>query len=96
MTFFSDIQREEAIAICQLLISAGRADMVVPALKKGLTLDDVRLQLATAAPAPPAADVPRSPNVGARPAVSVGWQELEAAGQARFAAQRRNHWDEGR
>lgn len=44
MTFFSDIQRDEVIRIAELLIGAGRAEMIPGALRQGMTLEDVRWQ----------------------------------------------------
>jgi hypothetical protein len=56
MTWFSDVERFEVIAIVQLLINSNRVDLIIPALRQGLTLDDVRSKLAAeAAPAAPAA-----------------------------------------
>jgi hypothetical protein len=52
MTWFSDVERPEAIEIVQLLINDNRVDLIIPALRQGLTLDDMRSKLAAeAAPA---------------------------------------------
>jgi hypothetical protein len=72
---FSDIERAEAIAIAELLLGAGRAEMIADCLRHGATLSDVRRLLAAeaapAAPAPPAAASRRE-----RPAAEA---ELERA-----------------
>ena len=75
----SDIERHEAIAVCELLINSNRIDMIVPAFREGATLDAVRQRLAAeATPAAPAA----------RPAASLA-EQWEAAAQGRFAAMRK-------
>jgi hypothetical protein len=79
---FTDIQRTEAIAIAELLTSAGRPELIADALREGLTLGDVRRLLAAEA-APVAAPPPRAGPC--RPA--GGEAELEAAARARFAQQ---------
>lgn len=50
MTWFSDTEREEAIRICELLPHSNRPDLIVPSVRQGATLDDVRQRLAAEAP----------------------------------------------
>ena len=46
MVAFSDIQREEAVRICELLLDQRRGDVIPDALREGWTLADVRRFLA--------------------------------------------------
>ena len=76
---FSDIERREAIAICETLISANRIDRIIPALRQGATLDDVRQQLAGES----VTAVKAAPQVQ-KPAASPA-DRLEVATQQRLA-----------
>ena len=79
---FSDIERSEAVAICEALITANRVDMIVDCLRQGATLRDVQRLLATEAipAAPAAAPVPAPPRLDTDRA-------LEEAAARRFRAQ---------
>jgi hypothetical protein len=81
MTWFSDIQRAEAVQIAETLTAAGRPELIATALREGWTLDDTRRQLA--AETAPAGTLPHGTARSAHEA-GIDCDRLEKAAAIRF------------
>jgi len=79
--FFSDIMRSEALAICEALLAAGKADLIPDMLRQGACLADVRRLLAAETPSAAGTLLQRGANSARKAGID---RDLEEAAAARF------------